>query len=271
MNHSLKFAVLFLLGEFFLLQSCNNNSPSPTPNSCDTTMHQHPAALGINQSPIDITLTTKISGNCVNNLFQYVTNEARFIFDTADANMEHEPNINGVPNPINNLNFVTFRGKTYFLNQFHFHNPAEHRIDGTLDSMEMHLVYKDVNGNGIVIARMFVADRNNPNSPDLELLFRKIAERAACTSTKCDVNGVFKLSSFIPPNLDAAPYYTYTGSLTTPPYQEGITWVVLQEPMKISLNDYAMFKSIDYKGQKIGKSRKTFDVANRVVLEVDQH
>jgi carbonic anhydrase len=36
-------------------------------------------------------------------------------------------------------------------------------------------------------------------------------------------------------------YYTYMGSLTTPPCSEGVLWIVLKEPVQISAEQIAIF------------------------------
>jgi len=40
---------------------------------------------------------------------------------------------------------------------------------------------------------------------------------------------------------DKSAYYTFTGSLTTPPCSEGVTWFVLKSPMVISEDEIIRF------------------------------
>jgi len=46
------------------------------------------------------------------------------------------------------------------------------------------------------------------------------------------------LAKFLPRDLS---YYTYMGSLTTPPCTEGVTWFVLKSPVDISAEQAAIF------------------------------
>ena len=46
-------------------------------------------------------------------------------------------------------------------------------------------------------------------------------------------------SDLLPANR--AAYYTFTGSLTTPPCSEGVTWFVLKVPGSISKDEVARF------------------------------
>ncbi|MDF9841584.1 carbonic anhydrase [Paenibacillus sp. PastF-1] len=47
----------------------------------------------------------------------------------------------------NQDNKLTIEGKTYLLQQFHFHLPSEHEVDGKHAEMELHLVHKSEDGS----------------------------------------------------------------------------------------------------------------------------
>jgi carbonic anhydrase len=42
----------------------------------------------------------------------------------------------------------------------------------------------------------------------------------------------------------AQGYYTFAGSLTTPPCSEGVTWYVLKQPVSVSAEQIAAFAKI---------------------------
>lgn len=43
---------------------------------------------------------------------------------------------------------------------------------------------------------------------------------------------------------NTAAYYTYPGSLTTPPCDENVTWIVLEQPAQMSQEQFKAFKGI---------------------------
>lgn len=55
-----------------------------------------------------------------------------------------------------------------------------------------------------------------------------MADVQECTPVPDDVS--FAVDSLFPANK---MYYSYSGSLTTPPCTEGITWIVLAQPVKV--------------------------------------
>ena len=44
------------------------------------------------------------------------------------------------------------------------------------------------------------------------------------------------VDTFLPPDYRDSPFYHYNGSLTTPPCSEVVAWIVMEEPIKISIN-----------------------------------
>ena len=46
------------------------------------------------------------------------------------------------------------------------------------------------------------------------------------------------LAKLLPEKRD---YYTYMGSLTTPPCSEGVTWLVMKEPLQLSPEQIGIF------------------------------
>jgi carbonic anhydrase len=124
----------------------------------------------------------------------------------------------------------------YSLQQFHFHAPSEHEINGQLVDAEMHLVHQNALGELAVVAVMLIVDDANANP-----LFDQIIFNAPAAGTDVEVGGEVNAKDLLPTNRR---YYTYTGSLTTPPCSEGVHWFVMAEPVKISSAALKQFHTI---------------------------
>ena len=130
-------------------------------------------------------------------------------------------------------NSLTVRGNTYQLVQFHFHHPAEERINGQGYPMVAHFVHRNEQGQLAVLAVLLEPGEANP-------LIQKV-----WTHMPLDVNDSVRL----PPDLihvgEILPrdqrYYQYMGSLTTPPCTEGVLWLILKQPVSISREQLRLF------------------------------
>lgn len=121
--------------------------------------------------------------------------------------------------------FLMFNDEKYALKQFHFHEAAEHTINGVRYPIEIHLVHVNQNGEILVVGIMA---EEGINSQPFSFLESYLPLNVDETKT---VDAPFDMTSILPNNK---AYYNYSGSLTTPPCSEDVTWVVLKTPITIS-------------------------------------
>ena len=128
--------------------------------------------------------------------------------------------------------FITFDDTKYTCNQFHFHTPSEHLIDGVTYPMELHLVHsvyeEKTNSNQyFVVSVLFkMGDKND----FIDQLIKDIPKKVGKVTEHEDV--FYNISDLIGSELN--DYYHYTGSLTTHPYTETVHWAVLEHVLEAS-------------------------------------
>ena len=128
---------------------------------------------------------------------------------------------------------LTIGGVAYELVQFHWHTPSEHRVAGEAFPMEMHVVHQTAGGSLLVVA---VFLREGHRHGELEKIFDDLPEDGGTTS----VAG-FHLSRLLPGDRRSL---RYRGSLTTPPFTEGVQWVVLADPLEVPDELIAAFRAL---------------------------
>lgn len=120
---------------------------------------------------------------------------------------------------------LTIRGQSYTFKQFHFHRSSEHTINGKRSAMEVHFVHIA----GTAIAVVGVLMDVGPANAALEAIWPS-AVTSAIPAPKFDARKLL-------PALNA-PYFTYSGSLTTPRGDvnnvDGLTWIVYKQPIRLS-------------------------------------
>ncbi len=132
-------------------------------------------------------------------------------------------------------NTISIMGRTYRLVQLHFHRPAEERIEGRGFEMVMHMVHQDDAGRLAVVAVLIEPGAEHPliqtfwNNLPLE------TNLELAPTTLIDVNKLLP---------ETRTYYTYMGSLTTPPCTEGVLWMVLKQPLQMSPEQILIFSRL---------------------------
>jgi carbonic anhydrase len=147
---------------------------------------------------------------------------------------------------------LTLSGHDWELAQFHFHTPSEHLLNGVASPMEMHLVFSDSNNDLLVVGRWVQAGTFNS---DLDPIFSHIPQN---TSETLHIDH-FNLNTLIPANLES---FRYSGSLTTPDFDEGVSWVMLSQPLFMSSEQINAFSSLFPEGD----ARGVQDLNGRIVL-----
>jgi carbonic anhydrase len=150
--------------------------------------------------------------------------------------------------------YMTVGDKKYSLQQFHFHRPSEEKINGKGFDMTVHLVHTDNKGKLAVVAVLLQQGEDNPLMRELWNDLPKEKEKEELLD-----NIRIDVSRLLPADRS---YYTFSGSLTTPPCTEDVTWFVLKHPMTISAAEIQRFSQL-YRDD----ARPTQPLYDRVVLE----
>ncbi|HEX6708334.1 MAG TPA: carbonic anhydrase family protein [Albitalea sp.] len=177
---------------------------------------------GSRQSPIDIRDGIQVQLDPVQ--FDYRPGPFRVIDNG------HTVQVNVAPG-----NFIEVMGRRYELQQFHFHRPSEERIAGRQADMDVHLVHKDVEGRLAVIA---VQLERGGAQPVVQLVWNNLPlEKGEEQPAQAPID----LQQLLPAERG---YFTYMGSLTTPPCSEGVLWMVMKTPVAVSPEQVAIFSRL---------------------------
>jgi len=211
----------------------SSTGPSDWSSLCDT---YYLCGNGTSQSPIDIVpgsqtvMDTPITINFQdeNGIIFYNNGET---VEVADGTGYPASLSNTSPN-----NFVTGGPlpDSYQLLRFHFHAPSEHTVDGVHHPMEMHMVLKDASENIAVMAFLFTIGADNAFLDNLVNVLPNITSGPLTTVTVGSVNFALLLN-------DIPGYYSYYGSLTTPPCTEGVIWMISTTVLTVSQSQINAF------------------------------
>lgn len=129
--------------------------------------------------------------------------------------------------------FIIVGGQRYELQQFHFHHPAEEKVSGRSYPMVAHLVHRNAAGQLAVVAVLLTKGAANPLIAKLwQYLPAERGKEVTAPSATVDATQLLPA---------ARGYYTFSGSLTTPPCSEGVTWFVLKTPTEVSGGEVLSF------------------------------
>ncbi|WP_144340432.1 carbonic anhydrase family protein, partial [Snodgrassella alvi] len=98
------------------------------------------------------------------------------------------------------------------------------------DPLELHFVHQAADHSNLVVA-VFVQEGQQNSYFEKLSVFKKLAKNG---SENTDI--IFNPEHLYPHNHS---YYRYTGSLTTPPCSEPVTWILFRQPITLSKAEIA--------------------------------
>ncbi|XP_057339623.1 carbonic anhydrase 9-like isoform X1 [Microplitis mediator] len=164
----------------------------------------------------------------------------------------------------------------YEFSGLHFHwglknyRGSEHVVNGIRYPMEMHIIHKNKlyldikeaqeHKNGLVVLGIFfqLQDEDNNNLNPILKNFQSLK----WIDSDLKMNLSITLKSLLPSDIDT--YYTYRGSLTTPPCSEAVTWIIFTNPIPISFRQLNKFRFLSNGEDSLGDNfRKLQDLGKR--------
>jgi len=215
----------------------------------------YPPAGGNTQSPINIETEKaeydqQLSEKPLS--FTYDDNCFKFVENTGASF-----NVTGTPEAVSHVTGGPVKDDFKFL-QFHIHwgtqheEGSEHTVNGKMTEAELHIVnwnsslYKtpgeaassSQNNGLIVLGVMLKVGKANPELNKIIPSLHDVPLKGQKTSLK----ETLAINNLFPENPG---YYTYKGSLTTPPCFESVRWVVFKDQVEVSEEQLKAFRELN--------------------------
>lgn len=246
-----------------------------------------PAAKGLHQSPVDI----RTSEAVYDRVLTVKPLEIRYVPLHSKALLNNGHSVQVLIDGEGSLLEGGPYTHKYRVEQFHFHwgknsqIGAEHLIDGKTYAAELHIVHwntelystfgeaaKSANGLGVLCIFIQAGQHNAALKKLVDLL-----PKVKYGGDKTEIPGGFDPASLLP--ADKSRYWTYTGSLTTPPCYESVRFLLFKEPIQVSEEQLNVFRELvshskdealhgddEFHGHIVNNFRPTLPLYDRKVL-----
>ena len=179
-----------------------------------------PCAEGVQQSPVDLTGYERASAPAPSFSYGGDVSEAALVRGSIVVSF----------GPASSL---TLGGRRFDLRSVHAHAPAEHRVDGEEFAAELHVLHEDVAGALLAVGMLY---RLGAPSPVLQAMIVAVSREGEASAEL-----PLQAADFAPRSTG---FYTYAGSKTTPPCQEPVEWVVMQDAGTVSQEQIAALQAL---------------------------
>jgi carbonic anhydrase len=179
-------------------------------------------ATGTHQSPIDVASAQE--QDLANIVFHYQPSVENILNNGHTVQVNYDAG-----------SYIELDGVRYDVLQFHYHAPSEHTVNGETFPAELHIVHKNAAGNLAVVGILLKEGaENSAYQPFLDHLPAQKTE-ARDTGVKIDAAALL-------PAVQTT--YRYSGSLTTPPCSEGVSWLLMTTPVELSADQLSKLEGL---------------------------
>ncbi len=233
------FAIMLVI--IVVLNACATAAPETKEGEHETSAHPHftyegeegpehwgeldpsyeTCGTGKSQSPID--LASADAQDLSNIVFHYQPTKIHLVNNGHSVQVNYDAG-----------SYIEVEGKRYDLLQFHFHAPSENAVDGELYSLEMHLVHKNEAGELAVIAVFLDGGAENE-------ALKPVWDNMPTEEGEKEVESEVNANNLLP---SVQTTYRFSGSLTTPPCTEGVSWFVMTTPIELSEGQITAFEQV---------------------------
>eukprot|EP00828_Plagiopyla_frontata_P030806 TRINITY_DN4053_c0_g1_i3.p1 TRINITY_DN4053_c0_g1~~TRINITY_DN4053_c0_g1_i3.p1 ORF type:complete len:474 (+),score=110.83 TRINITY_DN4053_c0_g1_i3:311-1732(+) len=130
--------------------------------------------------------------------------------------------------------------------QLHFKAPSEHTFNGNHYSLEMQIVSKNLNQKGTYVVLSLLMEANRKvGKNELADPFAAIAYnlKSKGMTGSVEINFADALTRELG-KLGELEFFTYLGSITTPPCVENVRWIIVTQPLQISFEEMNSFTDL---------------------------
>lgn len=225
-----------------------------------------PAARGLHQSPVDIVTSAlvydpKLASDPLK--IQYVPSNSKKLLNnghSVQVVIDGEGScLEGGPLP-----------HKYKVEQFHFHwgkenkEGAEHLVNGKQYPAELHIVHWNSelyssfadaarSSSGLTVLGVFLEVGTKPHESLTRIT--ELLPQVHHAEESVAIPGGFDPATLLP--ADRSRYWTYTGSLTTPPCYESVRFIIFTDPVQVSEEQLNSFRALH--GHKKGEKTEEGD------------
>jgi carbonic anhydrase len=182
-------------------------------------------AQGHEQSPIDI------RGARLNNALRPI----EFHYIAGPVTLENDGHT--ILARVDPGSYIVADGVRYNLLGFDFHHPSEEAVKGKLTDMEVHLIHRGGDGKQAILAVRLTEQVGSPNA----VLASLWPHLPATAGAKDKVEEMVSPAGLLPADRG---YWTYMGSLTTPPCTEQVRWFVFEQELSLSRDQLRAFAAL---------------------------
>lgn len=129
---------------------------------------------------------------------------------------------------------IQLNNQTFHLQQFHFHEYSEHWIDSYQFPMEMHIVNRNSRTGDLAVLGIMIESQSKKN----KATHSKLITSGVSKGLPFTIN--MKPKDWFPRRINQ--YFRYEGSLTTPDYNEVVSWLVFANPIVLPAAEIRMLR-----------------------------